>query len=151
MTDSVCTRYYLAMTNTANTTARYRALGTTQDFDTCECCGRTGLKKVVALQTPEGDITYFGTACAAKATGWTTTEVTRAAKKADDEKRRAEDRARAAAEAARREAYYAWLAAETGTSIEAVRADDYTVAVKAFGSVLKAWSAHLEHQKAAAA
>lgn len=34
---------------------------------TCDCCGRTGLKKTVVLRDDNGAIRYHGTGCAAKA------------------------------------------------------------------------------------
>ena len=54
-------------------TNSYRVIGTTRDRNTCECCGKTSLKKTVMLQwldedgNPEGEIVYFGTTCASHA------------------------------------------------------------------------------------
>lgn len=61
--------------------ATYTIKGILNDTDTCECCGRTGLKRVVALAEldadgNEGEVAYFGTACAARAIRWTSTRVT---------------------------------------------------------------------------
>ncbi len=50
-----------------------RVLGITDERTECECCGRKGLKRTVALDRADaegnltGDVTYFGTDCAAKA------------------------------------------------------------------------------------
>ena len=49
-------------------------LGTTDTVVTCECCGRTNLKKTVALDDGFG-VRYYGTACAARALGKTTKAV----------------------------------------------------------------------------
>lgn len=66
----------------------YRIKGTTDDITTCDCCGRTGLKKTVILAVLDADgnqedQTYYGTACAAKATRQTTTAIRNAASTAD--------------------------------------------------------------------
>ena len=53
----------------------YRILGTSNDVTTCDCCGRTDLKLTVVvgtLDTPGGAVmseAYYGTTCAARATG----------------------------------------------------------------------------------
>lgn len=48
-------------------TATYKILGITDERCECECCGKTNLKCTVALENTDGDITYFGRDCAAKA------------------------------------------------------------------------------------
>jgi hypothetical protein len=53
---------------------KYRILGSTNDVTTCECCGRDNLKKTVALDDYEGNVTYYGETCAAKAMGMKVTE-----------------------------------------------------------------------------
>jgi hypothetical protein len=35
--------------------------------ETCDCCGREGLKKTIKLISPEGRVVWFGTGCAARA------------------------------------------------------------------------------------
>jgi hypothetical protein len=53
--------------------ANYKVLGITDTNTTCDCCGRRGLKRTVALdrldadENTTGDVVYFGTDCAAKA------------------------------------------------------------------------------------
>jgi hypothetical protein len=53
--------------------ARYKVKGINDEQDTCMCCGKTGLKRVVWIEdTDTGDINHFGTTCAkspAKAIG----------------------------------------------------------------------------------
>jgi hypothetical protein len=53
-------------------TPAYRLLGTNDDTDTCEVCGKPELRRVMALQpldddgTPDGDVIYAGTTCGAR-------------------------------------------------------------------------------------
>ena len=100
------------MTNTETATARplYRALGTTNDVTECEHCGRVDLKGTVILGVLDADGTvettvYYGAVCGAKAAGWTTRDVRRAAAAANRAAAEAErqarlERMRAAADAA---------------------------------------------------
>lgn len=110
-------------------------LGTTDEVDTCDCCGRTGLKSTVALAFDDGAPVYYGVVCAARA-------LNVAAKLVRSESRRA-DEARAASEAAARRAaheatvapWFAWLAAngrglDTFTRIESL--GGYAAAREAF-------------------
>lgn len=46
-----------------------KALYITDEVDTCECCGRTGLKATVAMQLSDGGILYYGRTCAARNSG----------------------------------------------------------------------------------
>ena len=45
----------------------YTILGTCDNVTDCECCGRSNLKRTVALSN-EGATVYYGTQCAANAT-----------------------------------------------------------------------------------
>jgi len=50
--------------------AAYLIEGITDAVSTCDCCGRTGLRRVVALRDAEtGEVAMFGTTCAARALG----------------------------------------------------------------------------------
>lgn len=70
------------MTN-ANETVRY--LGTTDEVETCDCCGKSNLKVTVALLFPQADEpVYFGTTCAAHALSRPAKEIRKAAKSMDD-------------------------------------------------------------------
>jgi hypothetical protein len=76
----------------------YKVLGTTDDVTECEHCGRTELKGTIRLGALDADgnvedVTYFGAVCGARAAGWTTKDIRKAATAAD----------RAAQEAARAE------------------------------------------------
>lgn len=87
------------MTPTAPTARKvFRVLGTTDDVTACEHCGRVDLKGTIILGELDEDgnvdgITYFGAVCGARAAGWTTKDIRKAAKRADDEKRDAERQA----------------------------------------------------------
>lgn len=43
-----------------------KLLGITDEKDSCDCCGKTNLKKVAAFDTENG-IKYYGVVCASKA------------------------------------------------------------------------------------
>ena len=72
---------------------RWKCLGTDEDIETCDCCGRTGLKRTVIMvevnrdgevMTPIDMAPRFGVVCAAKHSGIPATKIRAAAKKADD-------------------------------------------------------------------
>lgn len=47
--------------------ANYKIVGISDDQDTCECCGKTGLKRVVYLENLDTQcVMAYGTTCAAK-------------------------------------------------------------------------------------
>lgn len=47
--------------------ARFQVIGINDKRDFCECCGKSGLQRVVwILDTETGDEKHFGTSCAAK-------------------------------------------------------------------------------------
>jgi hypothetical protein len=86
------------MTTTDTTRKLYKVLGTTDEVTECEHCGRVELKGTIVLGIldEDGNVedrTYFGAVCGAKAAGWTTKDLRKAAAAAD----------RDAAEAARAE------------------------------------------------
>ncbi|WP_413808155.1 hypothetical protein [Streptomyces sp. OE57] len=85
--------------------AAFKIMGTTADVTSCDCCNRRGLRKTVALQpldrdgNADGEVTYYGTGCAATALAISSYAVRRAARAADLQatiERRAELRDRAA-------------------------------------------------------
>jgi hypothetical protein len=85
-------------------------LGISDSVTTCECCGRTNLKKTVAVSFDSNAPVYYGTECAARATGRKAKDVTVAAKVADDARAadaRLESEKKAAAEDARWDAFLA--------------------------------------------
>jgi len=48
-------------------TTRYTFLGTSDEVDACDCCGKSDLKRTVAiLDNDGGETLYFGTTCAAR-------------------------------------------------------------------------------------
>lgn len=75
-------------------------LGTTDSVTTCDCCGKTNLKRTVVIDDPTaGGARYYGTTCAAKAHAIEASEIRRAAKQADADaiQREWEEKDRAAA------------------------------------------------------
>lgn len=46
-----------------------RALYIDDTVDTCDCCGKTDLKKTVAISLDDGAIVHYGTTCAARNIG----------------------------------------------------------------------------------
>jgi ribosome-binding protein aMBF1 (putative translation factor) len=93
--------------------ATFSILGITDERTECECCGKGGLKKTVALDK-DGAVVYFGTECAAKALGRTKLEVEKdirsAAKRAAEEA----DRGRIRRANEERAAYDSWKLATFG-------------------------------------
>lgn len=53
--------------NQTNKAMAYSFLGFTDRFNTCDCCGRTDLKRVYVLSDENENETYFGMSCGAKA------------------------------------------------------------------------------------
>lgn len=47
------------------------AVHITDEITVCDCCGRGGLKKTVAMSDGVSVVAYYGTGCALKAMGWT--------------------------------------------------------------------------------
>ena len=46
---------------------RFKVLGINDDRNFCECCGKSGLQRVVWIEDTEtGEVKHFGTSCAAK-------------------------------------------------------------------------------------
>lgn len=43
-----------------------KLLGITDQFNTCDCCGKTDLKCTVAFQQEDGSIVYYGRICATR-------------------------------------------------------------------------------------
>jgi Cys-tRNA synthase (O-phospho-L-seryl-tRNA:Cys-tRNA synthase) len=64
------------------TNTRYQILGTTDEVTSCDCCGRTNLKKTVALLVNDFP-KFFGVDCAAAAMGFSKKHITHKAERAD--------------------------------------------------------------------
>ncbi|MFE0678681.1 hypothetical protein [Streptomyces sp. NPDC058867] len=82
---------------------KWTVKGIVDDYDTCGCCGRRGLKRTVALMPLDADgnedgtaedVVYYGTSCAAAALGWTQGRVTDAARAAQAERNQRDGYAR---------------------------------------------------------
>jgi hypothetical protein len=83
------------MTQTDTARKLYKVLGTTDEVTECEHCGRVDLKGTIRLGILDEDgnvedVTYFGAVCGARAAGWTTKDIRKAANKADREAAEAE-------------------------------------------------------------
>lgn len=70
---------------------RVEYFGITDECGTCECCGKTNLRKAVMLFVLDADgnrdeLVYYGTTCAAKALSVRPTQVTRMAEEANRER-----------------------------------------------------------------
>jgi len=46
-----------------------RALHLTDAVTTCDCCGKSDLKRTVAMLTDAGDLVHYGTVCASRNSG----------------------------------------------------------------------------------
>lgn len=101
----------------------FKVRGENEDVNTCECCGRQGLKKTIVLEYIEngeltGEVTYFGTTCAAKAAGWTTKYVKDEVKAIQAEERRVKAKAEAEARKIENERWERFLVLATGIPAE---------------------------------
>lgn len=47
--------------------SQWRALGTCDHVNTCQCCGKADLKRTIAIEHESGGISYYGVNCAARA------------------------------------------------------------------------------------
>jgi hypothetical protein len=101
----------------------YSIVGTTDERTTCECCGRTGLKGTVVLRPADGGgEVFFGSGCAAKASGWAKKDVDSAAKQAVAQAKADRKAAKVAATAPLWEQYFI----ATRTLQAALAGDDQT-------------------------
>ena len=100
---------------TLATSSRFQIKGINDEQDTCSCCGKSGLKRVVWIEDKEtGDVDHFGTACAAqpaKCFGITTRDINKAVREYEKE---AEQKKRDAAAARQQAAYEYAVANYTG-------------------------------------
>lgn len=76
---------------------RVEYFGITDEVDTCDHCGKQDLKKAIMLFILDADgnrdeLVYYGTTCAAKALSVGSSQVTRMAEEADQERLRKIDR-----------------------------------------------------------
>lgn len=84
-------------------------LGTSDEVQQCECCGRDDLKKTIALSVDDGDPLFFGETCAARALARSAKDVRAMARRADFEKREREAMALRAEHDRRFELGRVWL------------------------------------------
>jgi hypothetical protein len=99
----------------------YRVKGTTDEVTDCELCGKVELKGTVMLVpldddgNADGEVSYFGTSCAAKAAGWTVRDVRAGIKRAADEERERKEAERAAVREAEQKFLRNWYLEHHGT------------------------------------
>lgn len=122
-------------------THTHQVLGTT-DIDTCECCGRTGLKQTIAMALIDADgnhlqTVHYGTTCAAKATKWTVKEVKQKQSDADKAAREMQEAENRRKEEEKDAAWSEWLTAQTG--MDGVK--DRLNAIRALGGFIAAQTA----------
>jgi hypothetical protein len=64
------------------TLKKFKVLGITRDFNTCDCCGKTNLLKVVAIMDLDHEVmNHFGINCAASIEKYDSLEAAKLAKK----------------------------------------------------------------------
>ena len=114
--------------------ARYTVAGSTDERDSCDCCGKTGLKKTVVLSDADtGEFVFFGTTCAAKATGWMSKDIRKAARTADAERRSQEQLERSRRASAELARWTEYLVGQTGGLYTTMGDPDILGMVQALG------------------
>lgn len=118
----------------------FRFAGVTDDVTECGCCGRQNLKRTVVLQpTDGGDAVFYGTTCAAIASGWRERDVKKAADEQAGEfyaaKRRAWD-----------DAYYSHPDVVAHRAAAPAKWDDYDPAFRAYLKESRRLSARVSHE-----
>lgn len=93
---------------------RYVVVGTTEEWDACDCCGRTNLRRYVVMRDVDGEYFRFGTSCAARLEGVPAAEVRREARAADAQARAEAEAARRCRAALKADRWFAWLTANAG-------------------------------------
>jgi hypothetical protein len=64
---SVLDTFMLNISSERNTEMRFIVKGINDDKSFCECCGKSGLQRVIWIEDTEtGEIKHFGTSCALK-------------------------------------------------------------------------------------
>lgn len=119
-----------------------KVLGTTDEVTTCDCCGRQGLKKTVALLLPGSDSpVFYGVTCAAVAQRRTIKEIRTEAREADLAKARAAQLEREAASRIEHARWRAFL--ETASSTLPRRSAEIVDMIEALGGYRIARDAYL--------
>ena len=116
----------------------FTVLGITDDHDTCDCCGRTNLKRTVALRDSGGEVGFYGTTCAALLLRREAKDVRREAREAQDRIEEATRAEKQRASQAELERWTAFLRQRSG-----INADVATM-IRALGGFASARSAYRE-------
>jgi hypothetical protein len=101
-------------TAAAPTAHRFVTVGTTEEWDACDCCGRTNLTVYVVMRDEDGEFHRFGTGCAAKMEGVPAAAIRKEAKDADAAARAIAEAARRARSKAEAAEWFAWLDENAG-------------------------------------
>lgn len=136
-------------TEPARIPAVARVLGTTDERTTCDCCGRQGLKKTVALLL-QGQLepVFYGVTCAAVAQGRTIKEVRADARAADRARDEAARRVREEAARVEHARWRSWL--ETASAALPRRSTEIVDMIEALGGYRAARDRYLAALGAAA-
>ena len=108
---------------------RYTIEGVTDERDSCDCCGKTGLKRTVVLADSDGEFVFFGTTCAARAMRVQVREVRAGIRNAAARQREADRRLVVERDRKRSARWVAHLIARTGGL------SDYAGAPDVFGMI----------------
>jgi hypothetical protein len=52
-----------------------KQLGTDDSVNTCDCCGKTGLKFTFAVELDSGEVVHYGSTCVTRHTGRTRAQI----------------------------------------------------------------------------
>lgn len=97
---------------------RFTVNGITDERDSCDCCGKTGLKRTVCLHDHDTGLdVFFGTTCAARAMKITVKDINTQIRTAEAAKREQERRNQAARHATKAKAWRAHLTSKVGRVI----------------------------------
>ena len=121
-----------------------KILGITDERDSCDCCGKNGLKRTVALETAMGEFVFYGTTCAANALKRPAKDVRTEARTAQAARDDAARAAREAEAAKRHEAWVSFLVERTGGRFQFDGAPDVVAMIAAAGGFAAARAAFAE-------
>lgn len=93
-------------------------LGTTDAVDSCDCCGRTGLKATVAIRFDDSaEVQHYGRTCAARRVGVPASTIDAGVRSAAAAARAADNAARAERSAAELHEWTTFVHARTGLEL----------------------------------
>jgi hypothetical protein len=127
-------------------TKRFEIQGVTDERDTCDCCGKSNLKRTVALADADagGEVVFFGTTCAARAMKIPAADVRKGARAAQRTKDRAAQMERVNAQTREFAKWVAFLRTATGGAKRSDGTDDVSTMIRQMGGFAKARAAFKE-------